>query len=119
MIWVKNYRAISGDLSGGADVWFTDGTYEMTCFKYPFDPEDRYQGVLAFEGSNIVRSDVTGEIFTRLANGNHFVVGKVINRAEGLVRLGHFTVDGALSLPKDIEENEFVEFTAETIYLIE
>lgn len=119
MIWIKDYRGIGGDLSGGADVWFTDGTYVITCFKYPFEPSENYHGLLGFEGSAIVRSDVTGEIFTRLANGNHFVVGKVINRAEGLVQLGCFTFDCAVSLPKDIEENEFVEFTAETIDLIE
>lgn len=117
MIWVKDFKLIGGDPEGGADVWLTDGTFECCCFAWPYYGKvgDLYEDtdpIGWLENDTVVRSDVKQPILKQLDGWDHFVVGKLVDKEKAIVQVGEFLFDMENAIPKDIQEEEYVEFKA-------
>lgn len=117
MIWVKGVELIGGDPEGGAEVWLTDGTFVCCCFAWPYYGKigDVYDDgpITWLMTGDVELSDVDFPILKHLGNWEHFVVGKLVDRQKELIQVGEFLFDMEDTIPKDIQEGEYVEFKAD------
>lgn len=113
MYWLKEILWFD-DFSLEAEVIITDGHYDLRCFTYPLELKkgdllNFY--IMIFNSKNVVRT-YEKEYFVEKLHGpfDYNLTGELINRKEGIVKIGEIYLEGLDKIPGDIIEGDFVSF---------
>jgi hypothetical protein len=121
MVWVKEIYWIN-EKELEAEAVITDGQYELICFAYPL--ELNIGDILNFNiqilnGNSIVRA-FEKEYVIEKSKGtfDYYLTGELIDRKEGIVKIGDIYLQGLSYIPGDIVEGDFVSFECWRLDLI-
>jgi len=115
-MFVKTIKSFD-EASREADVYVSDGVYELLCFVHPVGAIQICQNVISVSAlfcSEPYRAEK--EQFTLQKQTGYYasaVTGKVLSRGENLVCVGEIRIKLDTPLPKDIANGEYVFFTAD------
>ena len=107
-------------VSEEADVIVTDGCFQVLCFCHPCTVQVGQiltKPLWPFDENDVMRSS-NHEYKIQKTQHSYFsydLIGKLINKEHGIVVIGELYFDLAGSVPKDIEENEYIEFSVSRI----
>ena len=104
-----------------ADVVVSDGQHEILCYAQPFENNNTSFVLLAFDDDNIMRA-LKNTYVVEKSKEDHYgykLQGKLVDLKKRLVAIGDIVIELGNGIPKDIKENEFIEFTVVRVDLIE
>lgn len=115
MITIKSIDWLDEERKEG-ELELTDGNYTMICFSdgIDFKLDDKIENnIFAMLSSDILRS-FDKEFYLHHCNGfEYHVTGQIIDKEKGIIKIGDFLIQVGDSIPKDIQEEEFVIFEVE------
>lgn len=101
-----------------AEVYLSDGKFNIRVFAHPFEIHDRIKlPIYSMNTRNIFISD---NIFLLENINNSFeynVSGCVIDKSNGIIKVGDFLIEIDEPLPEDIEKGNFVSFRCDRLDL--
>ena len=105
-----------------ADIVISDGQFDLLCYAHPFisgEYKELKAPLSAFMSENIMRTSENEYRIERLQDNYyaHRFHGKIIDLQKRLVTIGNIVIKLENTIPKDINEGEFIEFSAMRIDL--
>lgn len=105
-----------------ADIIVTDGQYEIMCYAQPFgNKEKKSFKLFAFDCSDVMRAIENKYMINKDVESyyGYSLQGKLFDMEKRLVSIGKIIIELEDIIPKDIKQNEFIEFKVLRIDLIE
>lgn len=96
-----------------ADMLISDGEFEILCYAFPFENKNPNNFTLeAFMTKDIIRVEDKSCSVIKSPDGYYayYLRGKIINIKQRLVAIGNIIINLDDDIPKDIKNNEFIEF---------
>lgn len=99
-----------------ADIIVSDGEHQLLCYAHPFTESEQFT-LSAFMPDHIMAADEADYRIEKTTDSYYSLrlQGVLIDRDNRLVRIGALLIELDGGIPNDIEECEFIEFTAERI----
>lgn len=105
-----------------ADIIVSDGKYEILCYAQPFENKTNSSFILsAFRDDNIMRGLEEICFVEKIHDGyyDYRLQGKLIDLEKRLVSIGDIVIELGNGIPKDINQNDYIEFTVMRVDFVE
>ena len=106
-------KSVDFDGEQEADILVSDGKYEILCYALPYSAGDKEKDftLSAFMSENVMRA-LKNEYSAEKTDGyyGYKLTGRLFDLKNRLVAVGGIVIELENNIPKDIAENEFVEF---------
>lgn len=106
-------KSVDFDGEQEADILVSDGKYEILCYALPYSAGDKEKDftLSVFMSENVMRA-LKNEYSAEKTDGyyGYKLTGRLFDLKNRLVAVGGIVIELENNIPKDIAENEFVEF---------
>ena len=106
---------------GEADILVTDGQYEIICYVQLFENKNKHFSLFSFLTKDVKRIEKMEYKVTKGIKGyySYEIQGKIIDVEKRIMRVGDIFITLEDVIPKDIKNNDYIEFSVERIDYIE
>lgn len=101
-----------------AEVYLSDGDFSIVCFSHPLNQivgDVVRLPIYALNARYILKGDEMFLIEKVLSVFGYKISGRVVNIDNNLIKVGEFIIELDVSLPNDIQIDDFVLFTCDRI----
>lgn len=105
-----------------ADILISDGQNEILCYAYPFENRNHNNFMLeAFMAKDAIKVEKKRSFIIKSSAGYYAykLCGRVIDLEQRLISIGEIIIQLEDIIPKDIINNDFIEFSVMRIDYIE
>lgn len=99
-----------------AEVYLSDGKYNLLCFSHPFDQNSNNLLLIhTLNATDICKTDENVSIIKTDSSFGYSLVGEAIDVLKRQVKIGEFIIELDNPLPNDIKEGNYISFNCERI----
>ncbi len=106
-----------------ADILVTDGQHEILCYAHPFINQDINKFMLeAFMTENVIKVEDKKDVSINKIDKGYYaykICGRIIDIDKRLVSIGNIVIKIEDIIPKDIINNDFIEFSVLRVDFVE